>query len=75
MQFEVNQTINYKWWRDDKGDIDPDHEGLLKGHADGKIAEDMAAGMTSGQLLIGIAGQNYQGWWESTESEVIPNTN
>ncbi len=71
MQYEINQTINYKWWRDDKGDIDPDDEGLLKGHADQKIAEDRACGMTSGQLLTEVNGTEYQGWWESTESEVI----
>ena len=75
---ERSKLMTYRWWRDGKNEIKPEHIPALEERADECIAEMMAQGYTSGELNDNIHmtdddpedGVEYTGWWEISESNV-----
>lgn len=71
-QIERIKTITYRWWRDGKVGIKPEHIEALEERADERIAEMMAQGCVSGELNDNIHmtdddpedGVEYSGYWE-----------
>lgn len=71
-QIERSKTITYRWWRNDKHEIKPDHIPALEERADELIAEMMGEGYTIGELNDNIYmtdddpkdGVEYKGWWQ-----------
>ncbi len=72
IQIERTKVVTYRWWRDGGGAVKPEHVPALEERADERIAEMMAEGYTSGELLDNIHmaeddpedGVAYRGWWE-----------
>lgn len=71
-QLERSIQITYRWWRNGKLKIKPEHVPALEERADERIAEMRAQGYTSGELSDNIHmtdkdpedGVEYSGWWE-----------
>jgi hypothetical protein len=70
-QIERSKLITYRWWRDGKKEIKPEHVPALEERADEIIAEMMAQGLNCGELNDNIHmtdddpedGVEYSGWW------------
>ena len=77
MQLERSKLITYRWWRDSKEEIKPEHILALEERAFERIVEMMAQGYTSGALDDSIRmtiadpedGVAYTGWWEVSEPD------
>ena len=64
-------TITYRWWKDDKKVIKPEHVEALEETAMDRIQEQMGKGWACGDLTDNIhmaddpvGGVEYSGWWE-----------
>lgn len=77
MQLERSKLITYRWWRDSKKEIKPEHIPALEERAFERIVEMMQQGYTSGELDDSIRmtiadpedGVAYTGWWEVSEPD------
>ena len=64
--------ISYRWWRDNKKAIIPEHVGALEESAEDKIFEMLEEGFSCGELRDNIHmldkdpedGIEYNGYWE-----------
>lgn len=72
-QLEVRNVVTYRWWRDDGGDIDPNHIKALKEDAERRIGQCSEKGYVRGELVTNICivgdpedGIDYSGYWEVT---------
>lgn len=60
----------YRWWRDDKKDIEPEHVSQLKERAKDIIDEMVGQGFSSGKMQCSIYNEicddflGFSGWWE-----------
>lgn len=69
---ERSFTVTYRWWREGRKEIKPDHVGTLEEAAMARINEMTGQGYLSGELCEtvrtddsdGPDGIEYTGWWE-----------
>lgn len=70
----VGQTIDYRWWKENRGTIDPFHEEILKKMAIDHIKSMTDKGYTCGDLSANLSKADsnetieYKGWWEVKEA-------
>ena len=70
---QLESTLTYRWWRDDKQDIPEEHIEELDAHAKDRITEQWAMGNYAGELCETLCLDDsaeeieYTGWWELNE--------
>jgi hypothetical protein len=66
-QFEKTVAITFRWWRENKKDIDPKNTQFLTEEAKENIEWMRKGGFTSGELFAENNGVEYTGWWEEKD--------
>jgi len=75
-EMKRSKVIRYRWWRNDKSEIKPEHIKPLEDAANDIILKMMSEGYISGVLNDNIHmtdddpqdGVEYRGWWEVSTS-------